>query len=99
MKDYSISIRWPSNGPKQWYKTNSPNLENSDVIPSGEQHTLNTYVMVNEPPSVAKANQHHELQELHGHNREGPQSYKHFLTMTRASKGHQCLIFTLNLIK
>jgi hypothetical protein len=46
--------------------------------------------MVNEPPSVAKANQLHELWELHGHNREGPQSYKHFVTMTRTSRG-QCL--------
>jgi hypothetical protein len=47
--------------------------------------------MVNEPLSVAKANQLHEVWELHGHNKEGPQSYKHFVTMARTLKGHQCL--------
>jgi hypothetical protein len=42
MKDYSASIRWPSNGPKQWYKTNfkPQELYDSDVIPIEEQHTL-----------------------------------------------------------
>jgi hypothetical protein len=41
MKDYSASIRWPSNGPKQWYKTNfKPRELYSDVIPIEEQHTL-----------------------------------------------------------
>jgi hypothetical protein len=47
--------------------------------------------MVNEPPCVTKADQLHELWELHGHNREGPQSYKHFVNMTRTSRGYQCL--------
>lgn len=41
MNNYSASIRWPSNGPKQWYKTNfKPRELYSDVIPIEEQHTL-----------------------------------------------------------